>query len=82
MKIRVMLKDPDTMLDAVDEAFRKAPKPDGLADDEWRVIVEGRIDSTRAHIAHKWMPYSEYLMVEFDIDAGTATVIPARDHDK
>jgi hypothetical protein len=76
MKIRCYFKDPDTMPDAVDDAFKKAPKPDGISDDEWEDVKAARNDEARNHITDKWMEYSEYLMVEFDTDAGTATVIP------
>jgi hypothetical protein len=75
MKVRAYFKDPDTMPDAVDDAVKKLPKPDGIDDDEWDSLKEGRAEDARSHISDKWMEYSEYLMVEFDTETGTATVL-------
>lgn len=78
MKIRVTLKDPDTMHDAVDEAAKKLPKPDGISAKEWKQICEERADEAKAIISRHWMEYGEYLAVDFDTDALTATVIPIK----
>lgn len=75
MKIRVMLKDPDTMHDAVDDAFKRLDKPDGVEADEWAEIRETRARAAKEKISDKWMDYGEYLTVEFDLDAMTATVV-------
>jgi hypothetical protein len=75
MKVRCYFKDPDTMPDCVDDAYKKAEKPEGLDDREWELVKEQRAEATKEHISDKWMDYSEYLMVEFDTDAGTATVL-------
>ena len=80
MKIRVTLKDPDTMSDAVEEAVRREVKKlEGLSKEERDDLVEGRTSEQRSKIVDGWMPYGEYLEVEFDTEAGTATVIPASD---
>lgn len=76
MKVTVSLKDPDTMHDAVDDAAKRLPKPEGVSDSEWQSIREGRADAAKAAISHRWMEWGEYLVVEFDTEAGTATVIP------
>ncbi len=76
MKIRVNLKDPDTMGDAVDDACAKLPKPDGLTDAEWASIYAERAQQIKDDISTRWMAYGEYLLVEFDTEAQTATVIP------
>ena len=76
MKIRVTLKDPDTMPDAVEEAFRRQPKPDGLSDEEWEDVRDERAAAAKERIAKRWMEYSEYLDVEFDLEADTARVVP------
>lgn len=75
MKVRVTLKDPDTMPDAVDEAAAKLKRPAGVDEDEWEGICEERAAKAKAVISHKWMQYGEYLDVEFDTEAMTATVI-------
>jgi len=77
MKIRVTLKDPDTMPDSVQEAFSRAPYPDGLSEVEWEQIRGDRAAAVQSDITSRWMPYAEYLVVEFDTDAKTATVLPA-----
>ena len=79
MKVRVTLKDPDTMHDAVEAEMKRQPKPDGISDAEWFSIRENRAEDVRACISRTWMEYGEYLTVEFDTDAGTATVIPNAD---
>lgn len=78
MKIRVTLKDPDTMHDAVDAAFERLDKPDGISDEEWDGIREDRAEAVKGDIAQRWMRYGEYLDVEFDLDAKTATVLAAK----
>lgn len=75
MKVRVTLKDPDTMHDAVDRAVVKLDRPDGVSQPEWEDICEGRAGAAKSVISEKWMEYGEYLVVEFDTEAGTATVI-------
>lgn len=75
MKIRVTLKDPDTMHDAVDEAFEKLAKPEGVDAEEWADIREARAAKAKEDISNRWMEYGEYLEVEFDLDAKTATVL-------
>jgi hypothetical protein len=79
MKIRVTLKDPDTMLDSVDEAVKRLPKPADVSASEWAYIREQRGLEAKEHISDRWMRYGEYLDVEFDTEAGTATVLSAKD---
>ncbi len=76
MKVRATFKDPDTMPDACQEAAKRLAKPDGVTADEWVEIQESRAEEAQDAISDKWMEWSEYITVEFDTDAGTATVIP------
>ena len=76
MKVRVTLKDPDTMHDAVEGAVARLPKPEDLCPQEWADVRDSRVCKVSDAISEKWMEYGEYLVVEFDTDAGTATVIP------
>jgi hypothetical protein len=80
MKIRVSLKDPDTLHDAVEEAVRAdiEATTTGLSKQEKDYLLDERVDSVRSDIAERWMPYSEYLLVEFDTESGSATVLPAK----
>lgn len=77
MKIRVTLKDPDTMPDSVQEAFQRLPYPDNLSEVEWEEIRGDRAAAVQYDITRRWMAYGEYLVVEFDTEANTATVLPA-----
>jgi hypothetical protein len=81
MKIRVTLQDPDTLYDDVESAVRADIKANtsGLSKKEQKAILDERCDEERSVIAERWMPYSEYLTVEFDTEAGTATVVPAKE---
>ena len=81
MKIRVTLKDPDTMHDAVVDAVLKHTKDtvSGVSAQEIRAIATERHCEVRSDITDKWMPDGEYLTVEFDTEAGTATVISAKE---
>lgn len=77
MKVRVKFKDPDRMHDGVEDAVRALQKPEGISNTEWANLKGTRMEDAAAHITDKWMEYGEYLDVEFDTDAGTATVLPA-----
>lgn len=67
MVIRVTLKDPDAMHDAVDHAIKWLPVPDGVTAAEWVLTREARADRIKAAISSKWMEYGEYLVVEFTV---------------
>jgi predicted ATP-dependent Lon-type protease len=78
MKFRVTLKDPDAFYEAIREAIKEslaATHP--LADAEREAIRELRRDSVSASI-ERWVEYGEYVTIEFDIEAMTATVVPLR----
>lgn len=81
VKIRVTLKDPDTMHDAVDEAAKRWPQPDGISAAEWALIRDARADEIKGAITHDWMKYGEYLEVDFTVNADgktSAIVVPLR----
>ena len=76
MKVRVTLKDPDTMQDAVYEAAKLEVKTlEGLSKSEREAIAETRAAEATEIIASKWMEYGEYLVVDFDTEARTAVVV-------
>lgn len=76
MKVHVTLKDPDSLYEAVEDAVKALPKPDGIDDKEWESLREDRAEAAREAITRLWMPYGEYLAVEFNTETGTATVLP------
>ena len=67
MTIRVTLKDPDTMHDAVDDYMERQPKPEGISELEWRQIAAARADAIKSAISDKFMEYGEYLTVDFEV---------------
>lgn len=81
MKIRATFKDPDTMQDAVDDAYAEAPVPAHITEEEWAGIRESRATKAKHEITDRWMEYGEYITVEFDLEAKTATVLSSRQGD-
>ena len=78
MKIKITMKDPDTMHDAVQNTVIKEVEAIGLSDDEFESIVELRTERVRAKMA-KWFEDDEYLTVEFDTETMMATVLDANE---
>lgn len=76
MKIKVTMKDPDTMYDAVQNAVIQELVAIGMPNDEFERMVELRSEKLRAKM-RKWFEYGEYLTVEFDTETMTATVLDA-----
>jgi hypothetical protein len=72
MKIRIAFKSPDSVCDAVDGVAEKLI----MSDDE-----ENFIEDTKDKIYEAlktWIKYREMIVVEFDLDNGTARVVPAK----
>lgn len=77
MKVVVTMKDPDVMHDAVQDVVSGEVKKMGLPDDEEDAMIELRVEKECGKMA-KWFKYGEYLKVEFDTEAMTATVLDAK----
>lgn len=76
MKFKVTMKDPDTLHDAIAEAVKEdLEKIEGLDANDREALSENRQVAALA-VASKWFKYGEYLTVEIDTDAQTATVCP------
>ena len=75
MKVKVFIKDPDVLQDAVEEAVDEELKNSGLAEDEQEAVRELRIEKA-LDVANTWWEYGEYITVEFDTEARTARVVP------
>lgn len=73
MKFKVTMKDPDTLHDAIADAVKDELKQMNLGEDEKEALQEIRANRY-AEIAGKWFEYGEYLTVEIDTEAKTATV--------
>ena len=74
MKIKVTIKDPDVLSDAITEAVEAEVKAMNLPKDETELLIEARMNKHSAAMG-KWWEYSEYLTVEFDMDSMTAHVV-------
>jgi hypothetical protein len=76
MKFRITLKDPDGVLDSIDDAVQCIQDIMDIKDkDEVDVIREHRKDKY-LQLCKTWFEYDEYLTVEIDTEAKTCTVIP------
>lgn len=68
MKLRVTMKSPDALTDAIRDAIRQYH---GEADDGERE----QIFDEAYEAASPWFQYGEYLTVEIDTDTGSAHII-------
>jgi len=75
MKFRVTLKDPDGFTDCVDEAVKDSVNAQqDLDDEEKEDVIERRTEKVWKDLS-KFVEYQEYVTIEFDTEAGTATVV-------
>lgn len=75
MKFHIQLKDPDGFSDGMDEAIEASLSEADLSDDEKEAVSAARQERAWKAL-EKWVEYREYVTIEFDTDAGTATVVP------
>lgn len=77
MKFQATIKDPDMLDDAIREAVDSELEPMKLDDEEREALTEIRCQRAK-DACEKFVEYGEYIVVEFDTDAGTATVVPRK----
>jgi len=75
MKISVTLKDPDGFGECVDEDVKASLADSGLPEDEQEAVVEKRLEKVWKEL-ERWVDCQEYVTIDFDTEAGTATVRP------
>jgi hypothetical protein len=75
MKISVTLKDPDGFSEGVDEAVEDSLKGLALSQNEQDALLEKREENVWDAL-DGWVDCKEYITIEFDTEAGTATVRP------
>lgn len=73
MKFTVTMKDPDGFSHCIDNAVRDEIAKLNLPKDEADSLFELRREKLLG-IMDKWIEYQEYVHIEFDTDANTATV--------
>lgn len=76
MKFKVTFKDPDVVYDAITDAAKESI-PDCITDEEREALAELRRDEL-SEFTSKWVRYGEYITLEFDSEAKTATVVPSK----
>lgn len=75
MKFQVTLKDPDGPYECIQEAAKDSiASIAGLSADERELLVDQRVAELRK-FSDKWLKYGEYVTVEFDTEAGLATIV-------
>jgi hypothetical protein len=74
MKFKVHIKDPDGFGDAIDDAVREQLSALDLPDNEKALLHDSRSEKLSSFLK-QWVQYGECMVVEFDTDANTATVM-------
>lgn len=81
MKIRITFKDPDGVSESINDLAQE--HADKILESKVILNLFGRnhlvekLEEKITEKLEKFITYREYLTVEFDLEAGTATVIPA-----
>ena len=74
MRFVVYMKCPDALSDAIHDAVKESLLPLGLEEVEADSLTKIRAEKLDT-ICQQWFEYGEYLRVEIDIEANTATVL-------
>ncbi len=74
MQLRIHIKLPDCFSTAIEEHVDNILAQCPLTDVERRAIRGGRIKDLQMKLS-RWLMYSECVEIDFDTDAGTATVV-------
>jgi hypothetical protein len=75
MKIKITLKDPDGVSNAIMDAVKEQLAAiSGLDERERDELADGRTEQIGEKLG-RWITYGEYVSIEFDLDTMTATVL-------
>lgn len=77
MKLTVSFKTPDAADYAIEDALEDNEELEAIEDAEERSWKKEELEDGLKEALSKWIQYSEYVRIEFDTEAGTATVLPA-----
>lgn len=73
------MKNPDSVLNAVQEAVKEdVANNNWLSDEEAEDIVDWRIEN-QLELLKTWIRHNEYITVEFDTEAKTARVLAVKE---
>ena len=76
MKLRITLKDPDGVDEALMQAAQNvADAPEGLLD-SIREAIQKQVYTELSGQIEKWVKWEEYVTIEIDTVVGTAVVCP------
>ena len=75
MKLTISFKDPDALSDMIDDAVEKEVSALNLSTEEAEEVENIRRQKVSDKLS-RWVEYGEYIRIEFDTDAGTASVLP------
>ena len=74
MKLKITLKDPDGVYESIKQAAESSTgDTEGLDNSELEELAETRREKLEEQ-CKPWIKYGEYVTIEIDTDAGTATV--------
>ncbi len=74
MKIRVTMKDQDSLIDAIDDAVKAELDAIKELNEDDREALRRRRRDMAARVAFKWFKWGEYLTVEIDTETQTISV--------
>ena len=77
MKLQITLKDPDGVYESIKQAAESSTgDTEGLDNNELDELAETRREKLEEK-CKRWIKYGEYVTIEIDTDANTATVCNA-----
>jgi hypothetical protein len=74
MKFKVHIKDPDGFYDAINDAVKEQLQALSLPDDEKGALHYVKSEKV-ASFLKQWVKYGECMVVEFDTETNSATVL-------
>jgi len=75
MKFRVTFKDPDGPYDCLTDAAKESVASiEGIDKDEREALANARREELKK-LTDRWFEYGEYVTIEIDTEAKTATVV-------
>lgn len=77
MKFKITIKNPDAYSNALNKAAEEIVANNGTLDDDIPDAIDREYEKLD-ELCSKWFLYDEYLTVEIDTEAKTATVVPVK----
>jgi len=74
MKFKVQMKDPDALIECINDAIEKELEQVDLSSEEIDLIREIRVEKVIS-ICKRWFEYGEYITVEIDTENETCTIL-------